>query len=310
MSLKPEYFCSNCLLSQPKATSTLKTCKRCRMVKYCDVTCQKSDFPLHKADCRIFKDHVTDLANGIDFLDYPFMLLDIYMEQARKSYNYYTYERVVEVFNVDHYTNHEQCGGTVWFTLAECYLNLGLHDKALEAFGNGRSEQINEDGITNDGLKFAVEFALKLNEINKIRKNPTQKAIQNYETFREILNESSQESHLKVANSSPVMETIQKYINLGCVEELQDEVVSWMIDEFWEKRIVYIALKLICENRADMDVDDIRARVGRFKIEAFNSKYICRVGEHYFPRHPEFYQVYLKYKKAVEAKYKKALRRN
>ena len=311
MSLKPEYFCSNCLISQPKATSTLKTCQKCRLVKYCDLTCQKEDLRLHKADCRIFREHVTDyLAKGIPYLDYPYMLQDFYMEQARKSYNYFTFERVVEIFNADHYTSHEQFGGTFWYILAECYLNLGLHDKALEAFGNGHSEQIDEDGITNEGLKFAVEFALKLNEIAKIRQNPTQKALQNYQTFLGILTESSQETHLHILNSSPVMEKVQKYTNLSCVEDLQDEIVSWMIDEFWEKRIVYIALKLICNGQADMDVDDIRARVGRFKIEAFNCKFICRVGEHYFPRHPEFYQVYQKYKKAVEAKYKKALRRN
>ena len=55
MSLQPEYFCSWCHEKQPKETSTLKTCSRCGLVKYCGRECQRADYQDHKYTCREIK---------------------------------------------------------------------------------------------------------------------------------------------------------------------------------------------------------------------------------------------------------------
>ncbi|GAB1606969.1 N-lysine methyltransferase SMYD2-A-like [Argonauta hians] len=44
--------CSSCL----KSGSNLKQCSRCKHLKYCNTTCQKTDWSLHKQECPFFAD--------------------------------------------------------------------------------------------------------------------------------------------------------------------------------------------------------------------------------------------------------------
>ena len=136
MSLNPVYFCNNCGLTQPKATSTLKTCTRCRMVKYCNAECQKADRPFHKNDCHPLRAYFSDELDNEMYLNY---LLDIYIIQARKNQDYYGFERVIEIFNVEEFTSHEEYGATCWSVLAESYMNLGLNDQAAEAMEKAKA---------------------------------------------------------------------------------------------------------------------------------------------------------------------------
>ena len=95
------------------------------------------------------------------------------MTHARVNEDYFAFERVVEVFNRDFITNDDPFGGTVWYALAESYLNLGLNDKASEAF---EKEKERLGLLYIEGEKFALQMALNLNKIAKIRENPPSKA--------------------------------------------------------------------------------------------------------------------------------------
>jgi len=48
---EPGHFCKHCLKvsSSPKS---LKRCSKCREVRYCDATCQRKDWILHKRFCK------------------------------------------------------------------------------------------------------------------------------------------------------------------------------------------------------------------------------------------------------------------
>ena len=48
--------------------ASLKTCKSCMLVKYCDANCQKSHWPKHKAECKI---RAAKLRNEAPFKDSP-----------------------------------------------------------------------------------------------------------------------------------------------------------------------------------------------------------------------------------------------
>ena len=128
-----------------------------------------------------------------------------------------------------------------------------------------------------------------------MRENPPEKALKTFQTFRETLLESSQENHLKMAASSPVMDTIEKYVYLSFVEELQDECVSDMIYSLKDRKGVYLAFLCIATG-ADL-----------FKIQKESESKICESiwssGWRYFPRHPEFFSVYERYKKLYEILY-------
>ena len=72
MSLKQEYFCITCSKTQPIESSTLKTCSRCSLVKYCDSKCQKLNFKGHKSFCKLVKerdDKVEFILNNLP--DFP-----------------------------------------------------------------------------------------------------------------------------------------------------------------------------------------------------------------------------------------------
>ena len=60
-----EDICSNCLESE---NIELKTCSRCRIMKYCSVRCQEEHFPSHKKDCKKIRkltDNVERLAEEL-----------------------------------------------------------------------------------------------------------------------------------------------------------------------------------------------------------------------------------------------------
>ena len=116
-----------------------------------------------------------------------------------------------------------------------------------------------------------------MNKVAKARENPTEEAVECFGIFRDILLKSSDETHLKLAASSPVMDTIQKYINLSFVIELQDECVLFMISAFKNKKYAYDSFSSVTEESGEFD---------NFRD--------------YLHRHPEFQQVYQKYKNVYE----------
>ena len=268
------------------------------MVKYCNADCQKSHFPEHKKFCVIFKDY----AHGLDYFDdRNDKILESFMIEARYNQDYFAFERVVEVFNQEFIISpakRDLYAGKVLYALAESYLNLGQNEKAIDAF---EKEKESFQMLYLHGEKFALQLALKLNEIAKIRENPPPEAYEIGRILRGILSKSSQETHLQCAVSPPVMDTIQKYINLSFVEELQDECVSYMVDgfkdkgSFTNKRAILVAL--ICIHvRSRVSQKEIAKYVGGENQDPYACECIIDVGEGYIRRHPEFEEIFIKYR--------------
>ena len=270
MSFKPEYFCHNCKLTQPKATSTLKTCSRCKMVKYCGKECQSSHFPEHKNFCSRFTNLINNLSPTAGLcVNFWFNFLDE-LDEFRINQDYFAYERILEIFNNEKFL-------TLGSILPEAYYFLGQDDNAIESLTMW--EKSGKECLDRN----IIWIGLKLNKVAKARENPTEKAVEFYGIFRDVLLKSSEKIHLKVAISSPVMEKIQEYINFSFVEELQYECVSHMISAFKDKREAYGAFSSVA--------------VG---VDNFKNRYFYDFYKYYFGRHPEFQQVFQKYKEVYE----------
>ena len=316
MSLKPKYFCYNCQLSQPKSTSTLKTCSRCKMVKYCDVECQKSHFPKHKAQCAEFKKLFNGSVLVEDSYEIEVHLFQVVLSNARTTQDYFAYERAIEIFNTEYFVNSKDYGVLAWYMLTESYWNLGQYDKALYALENWeKSHNIfpKTSPVTkmNVIVQIAVRVLFKLNKIAEIRANPPEQAVKMFEALNTTLLESSQENYLKLAASSPVMDTIRYYVNLSFVEELQDECVAFMSNAFENKEEAFIALSSIVEWSAtdppihrcfdnQYDLVTYNELLERVQNESHACDHLFKFGLDIFPRHPEFQDVYQKYKKVYE----------
>ena len=283
MSLKPEYFCAHCEETQPKDISTLKTCTICTAVKYCSNECQKSHYPEHKKDCLEAKNFIDSIENGVLLQFWP-KLLGLNQKQ------YFACERFVEIFNTDFLTNDKKFVMISWPILTQSYLYLGQDDKLMEGV-----EKLKEfDTEKNWKIQISnYEIALKLNKIAKIRKNPPKNATEEFENFRKLLLESSQETHLQLASSSPVMAAIQKYIYLSYVEQLQGECALFIANEFDDKKGAYIAFQAIINNTEENEglVNMVVSQ------ESETCKAIFYSMNYYFRRHPEFQDVIQKYEK-------------
>ena len=148
MSLKKEYFCGSCEITQPILNSSLKSCGRCGIVKYCNRDCQKRDFSSHKNLCLIIKkgqDQVESLINN--FPDFSrlssfsacggnlitaqqlFEMGKFYFQMAEDSSSYLVYEKAAKVFEEILDLN----AGSQLFIfeyLLFIYLNLGKYEEA------------------------------------------------------------------------------------------------------------------------------------------------------------------------------------
>ena len=258
------------------------------MIKYCNKKCQKSHFPSHKIVCRFAYEIMSDPLDSE-------CNLPLFINHARQNQDFFVYERVIEIFENSTWTV-EDVGDQAWFAIAESYLNIGQDEKAAHAL-----KKCEETDILNlgQGERFVISLGLKLNKITRFRKNPPPKAFETLEAFRGILLESSQDLHLKLAASSPVMDTIQNYIKWSYVEELQDECVSDMMYSLKEKSGHHMALWCIGSNTDLLEI--LQEKVTKSGI----CESIWRAGVHFFPRHPEFPQVYEKYRTLYESLYLK-----
>ena len=289
MSLKPEYSCQNCKLVQPKATSTLKTCSRCKMAKYCNMECQKSHFPKHKNYCNIFKEFIEDFNQTptlLRMVEYANLIGEYFSYVKQLHPDYFAYERIVEILGADHFASKE--GWFAYPLLSESYYYLGHDEKLLEVLEKWEKDEVTDEGHLTE-IK-VLRIGLKLNGIAKARKDPPEKAVEFFEAFHEILLGSSQETHLKLAVSSPVMETVQKYINLSFVEELQDECASYMISAFENKENAFKAFSRIANENLTSDT-------------CTHYTGILIHSQFYLQNHAEFQGIYQKYSKVYENNY-------
>jgi hypothetical protein len=53
---------ANCCAECGKGGTSLKTCKSCMSVKYCDAACQRNHWPTHKKDCKLRAAELRDVA--------------------------------------------------------------------------------------------------------------------------------------------------------------------------------------------------------------------------------------------------------
>ena len=247
------------------------------MVKYCNKTCQISHFPDHKVDCLEFNLFLNIVKAGI-IVDCPPVIAPDRVKQ-----DYFAYERMVEVFTAKCFAKDF----LALSVLAVSYLVLGQDDKAAAALKTFEEIDVYRWNLDE---QTCLKLGLKLNEIEKTRENPPDKAVQEFEAFRNILLKSCEETHLKLAASSPVMVTIQKHINMNYIQELQDECVSQMIYGFKNHREAYVAFSCIADDLSKEELQNVLQK------ESENCNLIYFFGKNYFPRHPEFPHVYQKYK--------------
>ena len=78
-------YCADCGKEEVEGITSLKACKSCKLVKYCNVNCQKNHWPTHKKACKkrsaelrdeaLFKDPPPKEDCPICFLPMPLMLI-------------------------------------------------------------------------------------------------------------------------------------------------------------------------------------------------------------------------------------------
>ena len=257
------------------------------MVKYCSIECQKLDFPDHKDDCKAFRNYEIGLL--------PRYVCSAFLEACLNldERDYFANERMIEIYSNKRRDNH------VFHALTKSYLFLGQDAKTLQTLEWW--EQFDTRKLMRQ-IRIVVHIALKLNEIAKMRENPPVEAAEAFEVFRTILSESSQESHRKSVASSPVMDSIQKYVNLSFVEELQEDCISFIFNEFDYSTEVFTAFSCFNEitDETDSDEED-RIKDALKKERCFDAATIWTFGKNYFPYHPEFHQIFPKFKRTYES---------
>ena len=287
------------------------------MVKYCTEECRKSDLPAHEKKCKKLKRCLDGFGWMSDQYQHQhYAQLWTIVNHARKVQDYFAFEKLAEVSN--QFSREKTWGSPPSFLFAipiEAYLNLGENDKAVELLNEW--DKIDPYHIYNQCL-FSHRLAIKLNQVAKTRVNPPEP----FEAFRDALLESSQETFLKMAASSPIMDMIKKFINEEFVDNAQRECLSLMVHELENKEQVFDAFGAI-ENSAGLSKAELNESVKVKRETVFISnisnrksdkvKYfqeyiddqisgsddfqcIFRFGRYYFPRHPEFQEVFQLYK--------------
>ena len=218
--------------------------------------------------------------------------IELFNMHARKNQDYFAYERTIEIFENSIYTKFGLLSGVPWYILADSYLNIGDDVKAAMALMKWEEYDVKDFTM---GERFVISLGLKLNKIAKVRENPPRKAFETIQTFRDILMESSQGIHLKMAASSPVMDTIEQYVKLSCVEEMQDECVSDMLYSLKDRKGVFLAFYCIVTGT------DLYSIIKSSKSKICES--VWSSGSFYFPKHPEFPFVYKRYERLYEVLY-------
>ena len=98
------------------------------------------------------------------------------------------------------------------------------------------------------------------------------------------------------------MDTIQKYVNLSFVEELQEDCISFIFNEFDYSTEVFIAFSYFNEITDETDFDEEgKIKEAMKRDRCFDAAAIWTFGKEYFPYHPEFQHIYPKFKKAYES---------
>ena len=155
MSLKPEYFCSNCHEKQPKIGSTLKCCTRCGLVKYCNKSCQKNDFADHKEIC----------LKMAKYLKCAETLEDIPEEFEHPMA--YAIPPMIEQYAG--YAANYALGTTCW-KYAECNSSYLAYEKARDAFEKILDPPWSDNDTTYCAFEFLTFIHLNLGDIKGVNR--------------------------------------------------------------------------------------------------------------------------------------------
>ena len=315
MSLQPEYFCSWCHEKQPKETSTLKTCSRCGLVKYCGRECQRADYQDHKYTCREIKKYSK---SGIGYDDIPeeyahpnagaieemesqyaeeaahYIIGSICFAYAEKNDSYYAYEKAKEEFEkvLNPPWNDYDSTFHAFEFLTFIHLNLGDYTGLKQVMDHWHK---NFQGLGRDRkpdlVYTAAQFAIALNDFSDVSERTTKQ----HEAFEDAL------------ATYPVGSSEERFLNCEDVYEVVERMVTKDIEDASLKCFDYLkilkkdkfkSLQRIIDGESTEDV-------GILSPISDDGLTLWKVAFGYFDRHPEFKSVSEPYFKAFDEQYEK-----
>ena len=220
--------------------------------------------------------------------------------EAKQNQDYFAFERIVEIFKTTSGKFDED--NTKFYLpmiLTEGYLYFGQNDKAIEAYDDWMddAEWELDFGVRyySNNAKASFKLVLKLNKLAKMREEATRV----FQSFRDILMESSSEIHKKLAFSFPIMDTIQRNID-PFIEELENEIASFMFTRFLNKQDTFMYFTYFATGTGLTELDGSQYEIFWSGQKAFESNQVYDIGMEFLRGHSEFQQVYQKYKKEHE----------
>ena len=314
MSLQPEYFCSWCHEKQPKETSTLKTCSRCGLVKYCGQNCQKADYKQHKYTCReiekysksdigyddIPEEYAHPNAGAIEEMESQYaeeaanyIIGSICFAYAEENDSYYAYEKAKEAFEKvlnPPWNEHDDTFHAFEF-LTFIHLNLGDYIGLKRVMDHWHKNFHFGWKRKPDLVYTAAQFAIELNDFSDVLERTTKQ----HEAFEDALATYPVDSpEEKFLNCEDVYEVVEKMVN----HDLEQASLKCFDNLKILKNDKFKCLQRIIDGESTEDVGILRPLYE-------DCLTLWKVSFGYFSRHPEFKSVAEPYFKAFEEQFEK-----